>query len=133
MPLYYFAYGSNLSKKQMQERCPESRPLFTATLHNYKLIFVGWSRQWRGGVATIRRVTGQKVHGAIYEVTEECLRRLDRFEGSDAQSLKVLVHDEDSNAIEAITYIKMGQVEETRPSEAYASIIRQGYKDWGIA
>ena len=133
MPLYYFAYGSNLSKKQMQERCPESRPLFTATLHNYKLIFVGWSRQWRGGVATIRRVTGQKVHGAIYEVTEECLRRLDKFEGSDAQRLKVLVHDEDGKALEAVTYIKIGQVEETRPSETYASIIRQGYKDWGIA
>ncbi len=133
MPLYYFAYGSNLSKKQMQERCPESRPLFTATLHNYKLIFVGWSRQWRGGVATIRRVTGQKVHGAIYEVTEECLRRLDKFEGSDAQRLKVLVHDEDGNARETITYIKIGQVEETRPSETYAGIIRQGYKDWGIA
>jgi hypothetical protein len=58
---------------------------------------------------------------------------LDKFEGSDAQRLKVLVHDEDGKALEAVTYIKIGQVEETRPSETYASIIRQGYKDWGIA
>jgi len=51
--LYYFAYGTNLSKKQMLERCPDSQPVLTATLPNYKLVFVSWSRQWRGGVASI--------------------------------------------------------------------------------
>ena len=44
--MYYFAYASSLSKKQMLERCPDSNPLFRATLPNYKLIFTGWSRKW---------------------------------------------------------------------------------------
>jgi hypothetical protein len=55
----YFAYSSNLNKKQMLERCPDSKPKFMATLHNYKLIFVGWSRQWRGGLASIKPFRGE--------------------------------------------------------------------------
>ena len=77
--MYYFAYGSNLNKKQMMERCPDSKPVFTATLPNYKLVFAGWSRQWRGGVASIKSFRGDRVRGAIYEVSEQCLRQLYRF------------------------------------------------------
>ena len=59
--MYYFAYGSNLSKKQMKERCPGSKPLFVATLPNFKLVFSGWSRKWMGSVATIKSFRGEKV------------------------------------------------------------------------
>ena len=130
--MYYFAYASNLNRKQMRERCPESKPKFTATLHHYQLVFIGWSRKWRGGTASIRPIRGGKVLGAIYETSEECLRRLDRYEGSDSQRLKVIVNDEDGEPIEAITYIKMGQTEETKPSPEYVSIIRQGYREWRL-
>ena len=131
--MYYFAYGCNLNRKQMLERCPQSQPKFIAPLHNYKPIFVGWSRQWRGGVANIRRASGERVPGAIYEVSEEDLRRLDRYEGSDNQHLNVIVNDEDGEPIEAMTYINIRQTEETKPSMEYLSLMRQGYKDWGIA
>jgi len=133
--MYYFAYGSNLNRKQMLERCPDSKPEFKATLPNYKLVFVGWSRQWRGGVAGIRPFRGEKVLGAVYELSDRDLRRLDSYEGypRDTNRLNVTVFNEDSEAIQAITYIKAGQSEETRPSPEYLSIIQQGYRDWGIA
>jgi gamma-glutamylcyclotransferase (GGCT)/AIG2-like uncharacterized protein YtfP len=130
--MYYFAYGSNLNRKQMLERCPESKPKFTATLHHYQLVFLGWSRQWRGGVASIRPIRGGKVLGAIYKVSEDDLKRLDRYEGSDYRRLNVIVNDEDSEPVEAITYIQSGQAEETKPSPEYLSIIQQGYKDWRL-
>lgn len=130
--MYYFAYGTNLNRKQMLERCPGSKPKFIATLHNYKLIFVGWTRQWRGGVASIRPFRGEKVFGAIYEVSEEDLRRLDRYEGSDYRRLNVIVNNEDGEPMEAITYTKTQQAEETKPSPEYLSIIQQGYKDWRL-
>ncbi|MFH0769376.1 MAG: gamma-glutamylcyclotransferase family protein [Chloroflexota bacterium] len=132
--MYYFAYGSNLNRKQMLERCPESKPRFTATLSNYQLVFVGWSRQWRGGVASIKTFRGGKVLGAVYEVSDRDLRRLDSYEGypRDANRLKVTVFDEDGEPIQAITYIKTGQLEETMPSPEYLSVIQQGYRDWGI-
>lgn len=114
------------------ERCPDSKPKFIATLHHYQLVFVGWSRQWRGGVASIRRFRGEKVLGAIYEVSEECLRRLDRYEGSDYHRLNVKVNDEDGEPIEAIAYINDRQAEEIKPSPEYLSVIQQGYKDWRL-
>ena len=133
--MYYFAYGSNLNRKQMLERCPDSKPRFTATFPNYKLIFVGWNRQWRGGVASIKSLRGEKVPGAVYEVSDRDLKRLDSYEGYPGNSnrLNVTVFSEDGEPIQAITYIKTGQVEETKPSTEYLSIIRQGYREWGIA
>jgi gamma-glutamylcyclotransferase (GGCT)/AIG2-like uncharacterized protein YtfP len=129
--LYYFAYGSNLNQKQMQERCPGSKPMFTAILPNYKLVFVGWSRQWRGGVVSIKAYRGERVRGAIYEVSEQCLQRLDRYE-SGYNRFKVTVLGEDSEPIESITYTKAGQLEETPPSKEYLAIIQQGLRDWRL-
>jgi gamma-glutamylcyclotransferase (GGCT)/AIG2-like uncharacterized protein YtfP len=130
--MYYFAYASNLSKKQMHQRCPDSQPKFVATLPNYKLVFTGWSRQWHGGVASIKAFRGEKVRGAIYEVSEACLRQLDRYEAGYAR-MNVTVFDEDNQPMAALTYIKSGQLEESSPSREYGEIIRQGYHDWGIA
>jgi gamma-glutamylcyclotransferase len=129
--MYYFAYASNLSKAQMQERCPDSRPLFTATLPNFKIVFTGWSREWRGGKASIIASRGDKVRGAIYDVSEACLRRLDKFEAGYAR-LNATVFDEDNEPHQVVTYIKSGQIEESAPSKEYGEIIRRGYRDWGI-
>lgn len=132
--MYYFAYASNLNRKQMRERCPECKPMFVATLPNYKLVFAGWSRQWRGGIASIKRFGGEKVVGGVYEVSEQDLRKLDRYERcpGDYNRLKVTVFDEDGNPVEAVTYIKSGQLEETSPTKEYVAVIQQGYKDWEI-
>jgi len=132
--LYYFAYGSNLNKRQMAERCPGSKPRFTAVLPNYKLIFSGWSRKWRGGTATIKRSAQDKVLGAVYSVTDVDLARLDLFEDCPASysRLKVTVYPDTGEPLEAITYIKAKQEEETKPSVEYLSNIQLGYRDWGL-
>ena len=130
--VYYFAYAGNLSRQQMRKRCPDSKPKFVATLPNYKLVFSGWSRDVRGGKATIKSMRGEKIRGAIYEVTDACMRQLDRYE-SGYTRLNVTVFDEDNEPVQAVTYIRSGQLEESMPSKEYGAVIRQGYKDWGIA
>ena len=67
--MLYFAYDSNLNRKQMLQRCPDSKPRFKATLLKYKLIFAGWSRNWHGGVVSIKPFAGSKVSGAVYEIS----------------------------------------------------------------
>jgi gamma-glutamylcyclotransferase len=133
-PILYFAYSHDLNKNRMKERAPESRPMVTATLPNFRLIFVGWSRQWKGGLATIRSTHGAKVAGGVYEITEKDLRRLDSLEGYPRESnrLKVTVFSEEGDAIKAITYSKTGNTEETKPSKEYLAVIQQSYRDWGI-
>ena len=132
--MYYFAYGSYLNKQLMLERCPGSKPKFVASLHNYKLVFVGWARQWRGGLVSIRPFRGEWVLGAIYEVSDGDLKILDRYQGypSNYTRLDVTVFDEDGDPIKAITYIKSGQSEEAQPSKEYLALIQQGYRDWKI-
>lgn len=131
--MYYFAYASNLNKHLMHERCAESQPRFSAILPNYKLAFVGWSRQWRGAKATIRSFRGEKVRGAVYEISDQCWRRLDGYEGypSDYDHLNVTVFSEDNEPVQAVTYIATTQPE-GKPSADYLAVIQQGYKDWGI-
>jgi gamma-glutamylcyclotransferase (GGCT)/AIG2-like uncharacterized protein YtfP len=132
--MYYFAYGSNLNHRQMLERCPDNHLIFTATLQNYKLVFAGWSRQWRGGQASIKPFRGDKVLGAIYEISERDLRRLDKYEGypDTYDRLKITVYRDTGEPVEAITYIKLSQSEETKPSPEYLATIKQGYRDWGL-
>ncbi len=132
--MYYFAYASNLSHRQMSERCPNGQPRFKAVLPNYKLIFAGWSRKWRSGTASVKPFQGEKVSGAVYEISERDLRLLDRHEDCPGtyNHLNVLVITEDGEATKAVTYIKREQSEETQPSREYLAVIQQGYKDWGI-
>jgi gamma-glutamylcyclotransferase len=132
--MYYFAYGSNLNRKQMVDRCPGSKPLFSAMLPNYRLIFTGWSRQWKGGIASIKPVKGEKVLGAVYDISETNLRQLDGSEGFPASynHLKITVWTDDGDPVEAITYIKTEQSQESKPSPEYLKSIAQGYKDWDI-
>ena len=132
--MYYFAYATNLSRQQMAERCPEAKPKFIATLPNYKLIFAGWSRKWHGGVASIKPFRGEKVTGAIYEISERDLRLLDKHEGYPAtyNRIDIVAFNEDGEPVKAVTYIKVEQSEETKPSREYVATIQQGYRDWGI-
>jgi len=130
----YFAYASNLSREQMRKRCPEAKPKFSAVLPNYKLVFTGWSREWHGSKATIQPFKGAKVKGAVYEISELDLRKLDRFEDYPGTytHLSVMVFNEDDIAIKAITYVKTRQEEEAKPSPEYVAIIKQGMKDWEL-
>lgn len=132
--MHYFAYGINLNKKQMAERCPGSKPRFTAELTNYKLIFTGWSRQWRGGIASIKLSARDKVLGAVYEISDIDLAKLDKFEDcpSSYSRLKITVYRDTGESVEAVTYIKSRQPDESKPSPEYLSIIQQGYRDWGL-
>ena len=132
--MYYFAYASNLNRKQMAERCPEAKAKVVATLPNFKLIFTGYSRQRKGAVATIRGSQGDKVIGAVYEISEACLRKLDKHENYpiDYKHLDVRVFTDSGETYDAITFIKARQEEEGKPSPEYLAIIQQGCRDWGI-
>jgi gamma-glutamylcyclotransferase (GGCT)/AIG2-like uncharacterized protein YtfP len=132
--MFYFAYGINLNRRQMAGRFPNCQPKFSAELPNYKLIFTGWSRQWHGGVASIKHSRGDKVLGGIYEIAETDLARLDRYEGcpDNYNRLKVNVYRDSGEQIEAITYIKSRQADEAKPSAEYLKVIQQGYRDWGL-
>lgn len=130
----YFAYGSNLNARQMQQRCPGARRLFSARLPNYTLIFTAGSRGRTGGTATIRLQKGEQVLGGVYEIGERDLLSLDRHEGYPAvyDKMNVVVFNDLGEAVEAFTYYKKGRGPEEQPSQEYLKLIQEGYRDWGL-
>jgi gamma-glutamylcyclotransferase len=134
MTMYYFAYASNMSRKQMAERCPEAKAKAVATLPNFMLVFTGYSRLRKGALASIKGSKGDKVIGGVYEIGEAGLRKLDKCENYpvDYKHLDVRVYTDSGETYDAVTFIKARQEEEGQPSAEYRAIIQQGYRDWGI-
>jgi len=75
---FYIAYGSNLNLPQMRRRCPTAKPVGTALIPNYRLLFKGSKT---GSYLTIEKATGYSVPVAVWEVTPMDERNLDRYEG----------------------------------------------------
>ena len=74
-PHLYFAYGSNLDPEQMQWRCPDAIAIGAARLDDW-----AWRIGGRG-YATVSPSPGSQVWGAIWNLSDDDLRTLDRYEG----------------------------------------------------
>jgi len=124
--MIYFAYGSNLHKRQMQRRCPGSKPVCKTVLHNHRMIY-------RRGVATIEPSPGSMVKGAIYVITDKDLEPLDRYEGYPNLYYRQNFHVEvgPNKFVEAMAYVMHSHFKRQEPSEGYRQTIQQGYVDWG--
>ena len=75
---YYIAYGSNLNVRQMRMRCPSARIIGTSVLKDYELLFKGSKT---GSYLTVEEKSGVSVPVAVWEVTAEDEKTLDRYEG----------------------------------------------------
>ncbi len=123
--MYYFAYGSNLNREQMQERCPDSEPVAKAKLEGYRLCF--------NRVADIVEDEGSLVWGAIYTVSPRDIKNLDRYEGypNFYDKLDVDVADDQGKVYRAFVYV-MTSKGCREPNDSYYRIIVEGYRDWGL-
>ena len=101
----YFAYGSNINLDQMAQRCPDAQVVGPVTLENYELLFHGNLRG--AGVATIAPREGSTVHGLLWNITPECERSLDYYEGYPHLYGKepVTVHGHDGQEHTVMAYV----------------------------
>jgi len=79
--MLYFAFGSNLNPAQMAERCPGHTVVGLAVLRDHRLAFPLTSTGWGGGVAGVQVAHGSSVWGVVYDLTDEHVAALDRYEG----------------------------------------------------
>jgi gamma-glutamylcyclotransferase (GGCT)/AIG2-like uncharacterized protein YtfP len=132
----YFAYGSNISLKQMTHRCPSAKTYSKGVLKEYRIIFPIWSKRWGGGAAGIRPEQGRQVEGVVYELSEEDLKTLDKFEAVDKglyyrKEIKVIV--EDGSSLEAWVYITTSQDSSYPPSKRYLDTIIEGAREHDLS
>jgi gamma-glutamylcyclotransferase (GGCT)/AIG2-like uncharacterized protein YtfP len=126
----YFAYGSNMLSKQMEQRCPGAKPVSTALLHGWRFLIN--SR----GVATIIADEAGSVRGVVWELTEEHLRALDGYEGVPDwyQRRMVGVELPERGETECVTYIdeSEGGDKPGPPRAGYLEKIVEGATNFGL-
>jgi gamma-glutamylcyclotransferase (GGCT)/AIG2-like uncharacterized protein YtfP len=78
----YFAYGSNMNDKRMTERGVNFLSKEKGILKGYRFIINKKSQKNSNiGFANIIRDDNSEVEGIIYEVSEDDILKLDKFEG----------------------------------------------------
>lgn len=130
---FYLAYGSNCNLTQMEYRCPNATVVGPVTLRNYRLTFNG--RHRIGGVANIRRRNGAEVKGLLWEITPECERSLDRYEGYPHlyEKKNVTVETQDGQRIKAMVYVMTkGHEAPAIPTRGYFDGIVDGFRQNGM-
>jgi gamma-glutamylcyclotransferase (GGCT)/AIG2-like uncharacterized protein YtfP len=116
----YFAYGANLNLDSMSFRCPGAKKVRSFYLDDWELQF--------SGVATIRPSPGNRVPGALWEITKECEKSLDIFEGFPTLYRKIYLQQQGHRFM---VYV-MNHDDPAGPGFDYAMSIGQGYRDWGL-
>ncbi len=121
---YYFAYGSNLCRGQMQHRCPECQIVGKGLLKGYR-----WIISTRG-YANIVESREDEVHGVIYKISESDERRLDRCEGVDRGDYRkeVVTVESEGQCRECLVYIDPVE-QEGEPGEEYIRRVNRGISD----
>ena len=125
--MLYFAYGSNLSHKQMRDRCKNPKYIKNIFLEGYKLSFCTINRNY--GAANIVKKSDSKVPGGIWEISNNDEKELDYFEGFPTKYVKdFFTH----NSEQVMFYIIKRPYLFKRPQKYYVDKIDQGYKDCNL-
>ena len=132
----YMAYGSNLNIPQMRSRCPDARIVGTAELPGWRLMYKGSKS---GNYLTIEQAEGYTVPVAVWAVSEQDERNLDRYEGFPAfyykKELSVTMRESDSGTprpVKAFVYIMHEERKLGRPAPGYVERCAEGYKAFGF-
>lgn len=132
----YIAYGSNLNVRQMTMRCPSARIIGTSEIRNYRLMFKG---SLTGSYLTIEPEKGCSVPAAVWSVTEDDERALDRCEGFPSfyykKEMELPITGIRTGKVrrrKAFVYIMHEEREFGVPSSFYMRTCAEGYRYFGF-
>lgn len=135
MKRYYLAYGSNLNLRQMTLRCPTAKPVGTAVIRDYELLFKGSKT---GAYLTIEPKSGAEVPVAVWSVEPADEQRLDVYEGFPAFyykaeiELPVRYFSGKTVVRTAFVYIMHEERPLGLPSGSYVRTCLEGYSNFGF-
>ncbi|MBI5169749.1 MAG: gamma-glutamylcyclotransferase [Candidatus Eisenbacteria bacterium] len=139
--MHYFAYGSNLCREQMEQRCPSAMFVGIAQLPGHRLAFNRYSKSRGCGVADVVEAEREEVWGVVYELSDLDLQELDRAEGfrlgrsSNSywrRDCVVLLDGESHRPCGVQTYFAEPQPSPPPPSREYKALIVDGARAWNL-
>lgn len=78
----YLAYGSNMCRDQMRDRCPAAEAAEAVLLEGWRFIIN------RDGWATLLPCTAARAHGLVWQLTPPCEAALDSYEGVETNDYR---------------------------------------------
>jgi gamma-glutamylcyclotransferase len=130
----YFSYGSNMASAEMAAWCPGHRFLGPARVDGHRLELRRRSIRWRAGVLDLVPSARCAVWGALYELPDASLARLDEKEGAGFAYRRIEVEPVlDGAPRPAIAY----EVIDKEPVEVpcatgYAELVLAGARERGL-
>ncbi|MCY4133176.1 MAG: gamma-glutamylcyclotransferase [Nitrospira sp.] len=130
-----FIYADNLNPNQLKKRAPEHKFLFKAYLPDHTIHFPRFSSQWRCGLASITPSPGERVWGAVFELTDEDLKILDAFDGEVPEGafrhleVTVMTEDEQKELVATHAAIPIGKF---RVKDDYLNFVGKGVTHWDL-
>lgn len=126
----YVAYGSNLSEKQMANRCPDAKIVGTGLLKNWRLMFKG---EMPYSYATIEEWENFVVPVVVWEISDADEKRLDRYEGFSKAYLKFEVEVEMADGtLKGMVYAMREDRRLNPPCDHYYAVIYTAYERFGF-
>ncbi len=142
----YFAYGSNLSIRQLRDRGVSIKNSENVELPGWKLAFTIYSDPWDGGVGDILPSEEDIAEGVVYHIDEESLKKLDHYEGrklKDGMEVgmyrRQYIPVKKENGWETVlTYVVNRSMEhklevDIKPSKEYLETIISGAENHGLS
>jgi gamma-glutamylcyclotransferase len=139
--MFYFAYGSNLDLMQMQLKCPDAQFVSTARLDGYKICFPRKSFVRDCAIISIEPQEGESVWGALYEIEDRDLKRLDEREGYNPRRDRekntrtrqtVQVETSDERSVAAEVYIAVPGENPGLPTPQYIGYLVASAAECGL-
>lgn len=121
--ILYLAYGSNLHRRTMLQRCPTAVWRGAIMLKHARLVF--------RGAADVVPANGFTVPVGVWEIGPEDERALDRYEGVSSGTYSKYFIPIDAKGTKALIYM-MNDEGIYPPSAWYAGIVRAGYRNFGL-
>ena len=112
----YFAYGANMNQASMARRCPGATNPRPFVVRDWRLKFYTH--------ATVEPSPGDSVWGILWDITDNCERSLDSFEGFPIYYTKKK-HRQDGHKF---FFYEMATYREGYPSSGYVNDIRSVYR-----
>lgn len=122
----YFAYGSNMSERQIKERCPSAKKISNGCAPGYELVFNRKGTYRPGGVASIEKSPNpdSRVFGVIWALSKSDFDKLDAIEDPTAYERVTLpINDDNNKVIECEVYIAYPEEGEIVPDPDYLELL----------
>jgi len=122
----YFAYGANMERAAMRQRCPGAQSLGLALLR-------GWRYVIAQGYGSVAPAPGSRVFGVLWRLTPRDLAALNAFESLDSGLYRrtMLTVESGSQRARALVYVarKGGK---RRPMPGYQERLIAAAQDWQL-